>query len=131
LRQSGQIKDYLEYFPEHTEKLAHFREQIHKFTKVLYLSYSSCFIYKNTVIDEYPPTFQSHMKKLHYEEYLVPKRSIVNANINTDTNTNTNTNTNVSGNAHIIVTFSSVVKYVNRLHPSFLLNSLTKTFKFA
>ncbi len=65
LRQHGNVKNYLHYFPEQGEKLLLLRKNLHDFTKKLYEYYVCCFIKKEKMLKEYPFKFKPHMYNLH------------------------------------------------------------------
>jgi hypothetical protein len=47
LRKLGKIREFLNYFPEHTEKFSQFRDKVHNYTTALYNLYVSVHILKN------------------------------------------------------------------------------------
>jgi hypothetical protein len=65
LRQHGNVKQYLKYYPEQSENLMLLRKSLHDFTKKLYDLYVSCFIKKDKMLKEYPFKFKQHMYNLH------------------------------------------------------------------
>ncbi len=65
LRQHGNVKEYLKYYPEQSENLMLLRKNLHEFTKKLYDSYINCFIKKDKMLKEYPFKFKQHMYNLH------------------------------------------------------------------
>lgn len=65
LRQHGNVKEYLKYYPEQSENLMLLRKNLHDFTKKLYDLYVSCFIKKDKLLKEYPFKFKQHMYNLH------------------------------------------------------------------
>jgi len=65
LRQHGNVKNYLHFFPEQGEKLLLLRKNLHDFTKKLYEYYVNCFIKKEKMLKEYPFKFKPHMYNLH------------------------------------------------------------------
>ncbi len=65
LRQHGNVKQYLKYYPEQSENLMLLRKNLHDFTKKLYDLYVSCFIKKEKMLKDYPFKFKPHMYHLH------------------------------------------------------------------
>jgi hypothetical protein len=47
LRKLGKIREFLNYFPEHTEQFAQFRANVHEYTNALYNLYVRVYILKN------------------------------------------------------------------------------------
>ena len=101
LRNSGKIKDYLRYYPEHKKDFSEFRDHVHLFTTTLYENYVNCFIKKtDTDIKSYPKQYQHHMISLHQRflnELRDEKKSI---------------------------TLQLVISYINEMHPSKLMFSI-------
>ena len=54
LRQNGNLKKYLQYFPEHRLLFDTYREKIHKLSNDLYTTYKNVFIYKTFNKKEIP-----------------------------------------------------------------------------
>lgn len=99
LRHSGNIKDYLKYYPEDKKKFSLYRDLLHKSTNNLYKLYQECYIYKKAELKTYSPQYRTHMFKLHHEEYMIklkPESKTMN--------------------------MTSVIEYVNKLHPSILMH---------
>jgi hypothetical protein len=69
LRQTGNVGDYLKYYPEHRSEFSIFRRELHKYTTQLYQNYISCFIKKQKKLIDFPYQFKTHMFKIH-ELYL-------------------------------------------------------------
>jgi hypothetical protein len=69
LRQTGDVKEYLTYYPEHKVEFSSFRRELHKWTNQLYQNYIKCFIKKQKPLVDYPYNFKTHMYKIH-ELYL-------------------------------------------------------------
>lgn len=103
LRQKGQVKPYLKYFPEHTAEFTVFKNQIHVLTDDLYSSYVSCYIEKEKPLIEFPPQIRTHMFFLHqtYKESLLPPQK-----------------------KRRNVTKSVVIDYINILPPAKLMSTL-------
>jgi hypothetical protein len=70
LRNEGKVKDYLKFYPESKKAFSKFREQIHRYTRVLHLNYMDCYVKKNQPLIEYPYQFRQHMYTLHHTHYL-------------------------------------------------------------
>jgi hypothetical protein len=96
LRKEGKVKDFLKYFPEYNAELLRYRNQLHLFTRTLHSHYVSCYIKKEKPLGEFLGSFKPHMFNLH--KLYQTKRELV--------------------------TNSTVVDYVNNLHPSLLMFSL-------
>ena len=69
LRQTGNVGDYLKYYPEHRSDFSIFRKELHKYTNQLYQNYISCFIKKQKKLIDFPYQYKTHMFKIH-ELYL-------------------------------------------------------------
>ena len=69
LRQTGNVGDYLKYYPEHRSDFSIFRKELHKYTNQLYQNYISCFIKKQKKLVDFPYQYKTHMFKIH-ELYL-------------------------------------------------------------
>ena len=72
LRQNGNLKKYIRYFPEHQHLFNNYRDKIHDLSNELFLTYKNVFIYKKMDKKEIP----YHLKPLVYEihkQYLETK----------------------------------------------------------
>jgi hypothetical protein len=69
LRKMDKVKEYLKYFSGASAQFSEFRNQIHKFTNILYQNYISCYIKKEMPLKEFPMQYRSHMFNLH-QQYL-------------------------------------------------------------
>jgi hypothetical protein len=96
LRKEGKVKEFLKYFPEYKEELSQYRNQVHLFTRALHSNYVSCFIKKEKPLGEFDGSFKTHMFNLH-KLYQTNRELVAN---------------------------STVINYVNSLHPSLLMYSL-------
>ena len=107
MRQSGKVKDYLKYYPEHRELFSSYRNMIHQFTKSLHSNYIACYVRKQAPLNQYSPQYRTHMFKLHehYLNSLAPYKQFINRN--------------------------EVIQYVNKLHPSLLMHSCNYNYKQA
>lgn len=98
LRKQGNVKDFLKYYPEMKKEFILYRDQVHKYTMMLYDNYKSCFVKKLRPLNEFPKEYKTYMYKLHYEIYLPVLRE--------------------KGD-HI--TINKVIDFVNNLHPAQLM----------
>ena len=65
LRQKGEVKKYLKYFPENAKFCFQFRTLIHNFTSALYENYRKCYVKKEAQLNTFSPQFKTHMYHLH------------------------------------------------------------------
>uniref|UniRef100_A0A6C0B2C1 T4 RNA ligase 1-like N-terminal domain-containing protein n=1 Tax=viral metagenome TaxID=1070528 RepID=A0A6C0B2C1_9ZZZZ len=102
MRKEGKVCEFLTQYPEYKSDCSYFRQQIHAFTSALYQNYCSCYIKKEKRLNKIHDCFIMHVCILHklYVDVLKPKNEYI-------------TNT-------------EVIKYVNNLHPYFLMNLLNK-----
>ena len=100
LRKEGKVRDFLKYYPENKKEFSRFRDQIHLFTTTLFENYISCYIKKKKPLSEFPHQYKTHMFNLH-KTYLTKLRD-----------------------EKMCVTNTSVIHYVNDLHPSLLMYCL-------
>lgn len=105
LRSQGQVKNYLQYYPEEMETFTKFRDQLHKWTLALHRNYISCYIQKDKPLREYPFEYRSHMYKLH-EHYRNSLRD-----------------------QHLTITRRVVINYVNNLPPNHIMASINYPLK--
>lgn len=94
LRKEGKVGEFLNYFPEHKQAFASYRNQMHAFTQNIFQYYIQCYIKKMSPLSEFPPQYRPHMFNLHRTYLDVLKEQ----------------------NQHITKVF--VIGYVNSLHPS-------------
>ena len=94
LRKQGEVGEFLNYFPEHKQAFASYRNQMHAFTQNIFQYYIQCYMKKANPLSEFPPQYRPHMFNLHrtYLELLKEQQQ------------------------HITKVF--VIAYVNSLHPS-------------
>ena len=104
LRNIGNVKEYLMYFPKHRDKFSIYRKQLHDFTNTLHLNYINCFVKKEKKLSDYPYQFKIHMYELH-QKYLIIRHE--NKHINKDI----------------------IINYVNNLPPARLMYSLNYHFR--
>jgi hypothetical protein len=95
LRQSGQVKEYLQYYKEHNKPFEEFRQLIHDYTNQLFENYRRCYVKKERELKTFPDKYKTHMYTLHHELYLKQLRS-ENKYVNKEV----------------------VVNYINGLHPA-------------
>lgn len=98
---SGLMETYLQHFPENRKKFQDFRDQLYLFTQTIYDNYVKCHIKKEIQLADVPKQYKTHVYNLHkiYLEELVSNKRYIN--------------------------FRRVVQYVNELHTSQLIFSLT------
>ncbi len=103
LRQLGQVKEFLHYFPEYYNSVNMYRETIHTFTENLYLYYINVNITRTTSLSNIPYCYKQHVYKIH-GQYLLSKID----------------------DKLFKVSIKYIIDYVNNLHPSSLMHSLNK-----
>ena len=107
LRQGGKVTEYLQYFPEHADKLRNFRSQLHNWTFNLHRNYVACYVQKQKPLRDFPFEYRSHMYKLH-ELYRDQYRETRGA-----------------------ITRRVVVEYVNTLPPNHIMASVNYPLRHA
>ena len=65
LRQNGNLKEYLKYFPEHCKLFTEYREKIHTFTNQLYSEYKNSHIFKTKSKKDIPYQFKPLVYEIH------------------------------------------------------------------
>lgn len=65
LRCQGKVKDYLKYYPECKHDFSIFREEVHKFTSILYTNYRNCYVKKEKPLKHYGFQYRTHMYHIH------------------------------------------------------------------
>jgi len=100
LRKEGKVADFLKFFPENKKEFSAFRDQIHLFTSTLFGNYASCYIKKEKPLKEFSDQYKTHMFNIHkiYMDDLREKK--------------------------MFITNTTVINYVNNLHPSLLMYCL-------
>jgi hypothetical protein len=100
LRHSGQIAEFLKFFPEKKQEMSQWRDQVHLFTNTLHKNYLSCYVKKEKQLTDFSSQYRSHLLHLHqlFIHELRPKK--------------------------LAVTNTVVIKYVNDLNPSLLMYGL-------
>ena len=100
LRNSGQLPEFLKYYPETKADMSKFRDEVHMFTKNLHENYVSCYVKKEKPLIKFSPQYRTHMFKIHaiFLNELREKKLFVSDRV--------------------------VMKYVNELPPSLLMYSL-------
>tara|TARA_B100001093_G_C26856409_1_gene1027639 strand:+ start:135 stop:1193 length:1059 start_codon:yes stop_codon:yes gene_type:complete len=71
LRQNGNLKKYLKYFPEHCSLFHKYREKIHKLSNNLYSEYKNAFIFKKSEKKNIP----YYLKPLLYDIHNLYKKN--------------------------------------------------------
>ena len=103
LRQSGQVKEYLRYFPENYSSLISYRDTLHNFTQNVYLYYYMIHVMRNTTLANIPHCYKNFVYKLH-GLYISEKMN----------------------EPSFKVSKKYVIDYINKLHPSLLIKSLNE-----
>jgi hypothetical protein len=103
LRQTGQVKDFLTYFPEYYNLVNMYRNTIHTFTENLYLYYINVNITKTTLLPNVPYCYKQHVYKIH-GQYIKEKINEPSFKISR----------------------KYMIDYVNNLHPSVFMYALKK-----
>ena len=100
LRKEGKVADFLKFYPENKKEFSAFRDQVHLFTSTLFANYVSCYIKKEKPLKEFSDQYRTHMFNIHkiYMDELREKK--------------------------FFVTNTTVINYVNNLHPSLLMYCL-------
>ena len=101
LKQQNKVREFLQYYPEHTVIFNKFKLALYQYTNNLFLNYISCFVRKEKPLKEYEFEYKTHMYKLHekYKNDLKPQNKTIDKKY--------------------------VIDYVNTLHPAqqmFLIN---------
>ena len=104
MRQSGQVGEFLEFYPEYKNDFREMRNALHKFTNNLYQFYIDCYIKKRQKVNKYPYNYRIHLYNLHqiYIQELMEKKAFVSKQV--------------------------VIDYVNKLHPAKLMYSVNHMF---
>ena len=98
LRQSGKVREYLEYYKEHKRPFEEFRKLIHDYTNQLFTNYKRCYIKKENELKTFPEKYRTHMYTLHHELYLkdlMPEKKYITKEV--------------------------VINYINEIHPAKLM----------
>ena len=98
LRQSGKVREYLQYYKEHGKPFEEFRKLLHDYTNQLYSNYKRCYVKKERKLNTFPDKYKTHMYILHHEYYLkelMPNNKYVDRAV--------------------------VVNYINNIHPAKLM----------
>ena len=105
LRKNGRLKEYLKWYPEHSDEMILFRDKIHKFNINLYNNYVGCYIKKVKPLKEYPFEYKNHMFELH--EIYKKEKKIQRKSMQ----------------------YADIINYTNDLHESKLMFSLNYNFR--
>ena len=65
LRQKGNVKDFLKYYPEKAKECDSYRCLVHNFTSSLHSNYRACYVEKQKPLIEFPENHRTHMYNLH------------------------------------------------------------------
>jgi len=65
LRKTGNVREFLKYYPEYTKPFHQYRKQVHDFTNTLHQSYVRCYIKKEKPLGQFPKEFRGHIYNLH------------------------------------------------------------------
>ena len=100
LRKEGKVADFLKFYPENKKEFSTFRDQVHLFTSTLFANYIACYVKKEKPLKEFSEQYRTHMFNIHkiYMDELREKK--------------------------FFVTNTTVINYVNNLHPSLLMYCL-------
>ena len=100
LRKEGKVADFLKFYPENKKEFSTFRDQVHLFTSTLFANYASCYIKKEKPLKEFSDQYRTHMFNIHkiYMDEMREKK--------------------------MFITNTTVINYVNNLHPSLLMYCL-------
>jgi hypothetical protein len=100
LRKEGKVADFLKFYPENKKEFTAFRDQIHLFTGTLFSNYIACYVKKEKPLKEFSEQYRTHMFNIHkvYMDELREKK--------------------------LFITNTTVITYVNNLHPSLLMHCL-------
>ena len=82
LRKAGNVKKYLQYFPEAKSHFNNYRDQVHRFTNMLYTNYVSCYIKKEFPLIKFQEQYRTHMFNIHQlylTKYKLDKKYITKA----------------------------------------------------
>lgn len=69
LRQKGDVKDFLKYYPEKAKECDNYRHLVHNFTRSLHTNYRACYVEKQKPLIEFPENHRTHMYNLH-QKYI-------------------------------------------------------------
>ena len=69
LRQKGDVKSFLKYYPEKAKECDSYRCLVHNFTKSLHTNYRACYVEKQKPLIEFPENHRTHMYNLH-QKYI-------------------------------------------------------------
>jgi hypothetical protein len=100
LRKEGKVADFLKFYPENKKEFSSFRDQVHLFTSTLFANYIACYVKKEKPLKEFSDQYRTHMFNIHkiFMDDLREKK--------------------------MFVTNTTVINYVNNLHPSLLMYCL-------
>ena len=61
LRQSGKVREFLDYYPEYVSEFSKLRFELHRWTNQLFTNYIECYIKKMKPLKEFAYQFKPHM----------------------------------------------------------------------
>lgn len=105
LRQKGDVKSFLKYYPERAKECDSYRCLVHNFTKALHANYRSCYVEKEKPLIEFPENHRTHMYNLH-QKYINEYREKKG-----------------------YIGMPAVIKYVNEMPVSHLMHALNYNLK--
>ena len=100
LRRTGEVSNFLNFYPEHKKEFSQFRDQVHLFTETLFDNYISCYVKKEKPLKEFSDQYRTHMFHLH-QKYMNELRE-----------------------KKMFITKWAVINYVNLIHPTLLMYCL-------
>jgi hypothetical protein len=105
LKQNSKISEYLYYYPNHRELFDKYRKDLYDYTSQLWYNYHECYIKHEKPLKEFPYEYRNHMFFLH-QDFL--------------------NNLKPNKKYHSL---STVIKYINSLHPSRLMYSINYHYR--
>jgi len=100
LKQNNKINEYLYYYPHDKPLFDLYRKELYNYTNILWSNYHDCYIKHNKKLKEYPYEYRNHMYFLH-QYYLNELKPYKKYN-----------------------SLSTVINYINNLHPSRIMYSI-------
>lgn len=73
LRQNGNLKEFLKYFPEYLQSFGKYRNKIHSLSNELYNNYKNCYVFKNIEKKDIPYHLKPLTDDIH-KNYLKEKK---------------------------------------------------------
>jgi hypothetical protein len=77
------VDEFLKYYPEYLTKIKKYASIDNKFINNLYKNYISCYIKKNSRLNNFPKNYKTHMYYIHqiYLNQLKPNKKVVKYDI--------------------------------------------------